>query len=721
MNETLKRIYAGFLGMNIGIRLGAPVEPAPWDFAMIERYYGDIRGYVKRYRNFAADDDVNGPVYFLRSLLDNGVHEPLTSQAVAESWLNYARDGIGMFWWGGDGVSCEHTSYCNLKRGIPAPQSGSIAQNGVVMAEQIGGQIFIDTWGLICPGDPRRAAELASIAASVSHDGNGIYGGAFIAACIAAAFTTETVDKILDAGLAEIPGECTYARVVQAVRTFHQEHPEDFRLCMRYLIDHWGYDRYPGACHIIPNAGVCVLALLYGGGDFARTVEIATMCGWDTDCNAGSVGTIAGVFCGLEDIPAHYRAPIGDFIVLSGISGYLNNLDAATYAKFLYQLSRVHRGLPRDPQVTLPRGGEQLFDFRLPGSTHGLRLSSETRFMWHSGEEGLELIIDRVLPADHCDVYYKPFYRRSDFDDERYKPVFSPTVYSGQTLRCRFTPHFFIPGRIFVRPYVRTAMRDERYDGGAVLLEEGKPVELVFRLPDTGGDYISEVGFHIEAAPETESRVFARLKMESFAVTGKGDYRISTALCAEEFLQQTPFSQNHGRWYTEGGCLLCETEEPAQAYTGNYYAADVVITSDVAAETGSCLMARAAGARRYLAAGFLSEGKLGLRLHDTGRTEEFPADFPWQRGRDYRLTLEVLGDTARLLADGQEVLCRTLSLPPNGMVGFAQECAGAGRFRDLAVQESGSYPDLIPESSSCSRGDAAENINQHIMLGGTKQ
>lgn len=693
MNDILERIYAGFLGMNVGIRLGAPVEPAPWTFERIAEFYGDIRGYVRPYRNFGADDDVNGPVYFLRSLLDNGIHNELTPQAVAESWLNYARNGIGMYWWGGDGVSCEHTAYCNLKRGIPAPRSGSAEQNGIILAEQIGGQIFIDTWGLICPGDPHKAAQMAAVASSVSHDGNGIYGGAFIAACIAAAFTASSMDEILDAGLKEIPADCTYAKLVRAVRDFHREHPEDFRECMEYLLANWGYDRYGGNCHIIPNAGVCILALLYGD-TFARTVEIATMCGWDTDCNAGNVGTIAGVFYGLDSIPAHYREPINDFIVLSGVSGYLNNLDVPTYAKFLYQLSRGFHGLPEDTQVRLPRGGELLFDFALPGSTHGLRLSNRTRFFFHS-DGGLHLLLDRLMPADQCDVFYKPYYRREDFDDERYKPVFSPTVYSGQVMRCRFTPRFFIPGDILVRPYIRTAMRGERQEGSPLLLKEGEPVELVFRIPDTGGDYVAEVGFHIEPAPETTARVFAILDMDFFTIEGKGNYLVSTNLCAEEFLQQTPFSHNDGKWSHEGGCLVCVTDIPAQSFTGNYYATDVAISSDITASTGSCLMARAQGVRRYLAAGFTAPDKLGLRVHKEGRTEEITADFPWQPGRDYHLELTVQGKCVSLAADGVAVLEAELDIPAYGMVGFAQECGGTGRFRDLHVRENGPWANLI--------------------------
>ncbi|MBQ8238540.1 MAG: ADP-ribosylglycohydrolase family protein [Oscillospiraceae bacterium] len=704
MATMLERIYAGFLGMNAGIRLGAPVEPAAWDFDRIAQFYGEIRGYVRDYKNFAADDDVNGPVYFLRGLLDNGIREELTPQAVGEAWLNYARDGIGLYWWGGEGVSTEHTAYLNLKKGIPAPRSGSIEQNGIVLAEQIGGQIFIDTWGLINLGDPHRAAQMAAAAASVSHDGNGLYGAAFMAACIAAAYTAGSVDEILDAGLAEIPADSTYAAVVGAVRAFHAAHPGDWRSCMRMLISQWGYDKYTGVCHIIPNAGVCILSMVYGGGDFARTIEIASMCGWDTDCNAGNVGTILGVYCGLEGIADHYRKPMNDFIALSGVSGCLNNLDVPTYCKFLYQLYRLTHGMEEDPGVRLPRGGEQLFDFSLPGSTHGLRLSNHLRFMTHTDESGLKLIVDRVLPADNCDIYYKPFYRRHDFDDERYKPVFSPTVYSGQTLRLRLVPHVYpdgqriSDGQLFLRPYIRTAVREERYEGAVQWLESEKEVEVSFRIPDTGGDCVAEVGFHVEASANTTVRLFAMLELKEMTITGKPSYRIATALCREEFLQQTPFSLNHGAWRTDSGALLCSTAEPAQAFTGNYYATDVALTAQVTAAPGTCVMARAAGTRRYLAAGFLAEGKVGLRVHEAGAVTDYTADFPWEAGRGYETSLVVRGSEATLILDGEPILTAQIpNLASSGMVGFSQECPGSGRWRDLFVRESGPYSSLIPQ------------------------
>ena len=53
----------------------------------------------------------------------------------------------------GYGVSTEHTAYQNLVEGVPPERSGSAELNGEVLANQIGGQIFSDCWGLACPGE----------------------------------------------------------------------------------------------------------------------------------------------------------------------------------------------------------------------------------------------------------------------------------------------------------------------------------------------------------------------------------------------------------------------------------------------------------------------------------------------------------------------------------------------------------------------------------------
>ena len=242
--EYLEKVYGGLLGKCIGVRLGAPVEPTIWTYERIRKTYGDITGYIKDYKNFAADDDVNGPLFFIRALLD--YPGPVTAEKVGKTWLNYTREGIGFYWWGGYGRSTEHTAYLNLKSGLKAPESGSAKVNGSTVAEQIGGQIFIDSWGWVFPDNPDEAARHAEMAASVGHDGNGIYGGVFIAVCVSLAFSMKDPAAIIEKALTYIPGDSEYARVITAVRDFYTEQPEDWRAARDFLDENFGYDKYPG-------------------------------------------------------------------------------------------------------------------------------------------------------------------------------------------------------------------------------------------------------------------------------------------------------------------------------------------------------------------------------------------------------------------------------------------------------------------------------------------
>ena len=117
MSERLNRCYAGWLGKLAGIRMGAPVEG--WEYAKIKETYGELNGYIGDLSHFRADDDSNGPLIFIRAMNDFSI-DP-TSEEIGKTWLNYTSWQHGMFWWGGYGVSTEHTAYMNLAAGIPAP------------------------------------------------------------------------------------------------------------------------------------------------------------------------------------------------------------------------------------------------------------------------------------------------------------------------------------------------------------------------------------------------------------------------------------------------------------------------------------------------------------------------------------------------------------------------------------------------------------------------
>ena len=172
-NDYLERVYAGVLGKLVGVYLGRPFEG--WTYQKIMKELGPIEYYVHDRLNqplVVTDDDVAGTFTFIRALEDYGISPDLTAEDIGKAWLNYIVEERSILWWGGNGNSTEHTAWLNLKKGVPAPASGSIATNGSTVAEQIGAQIFIDGWGMVSPGDPEMAADLAKKAGSVSCNWN---------------------------------------------------------------------------------------------------------------------------------------------------------------------------------------------------------------------------------------------------------------------------------------------------------------------------------------------------------------------------------------------------------------------------------------------------------------------------------------------------------------------------------------------------------------------
>ena len=699
--KTLEKLYAGLIGMDAGMRLGAPVENPFWTYERLQSYYGDIRGYLREQRYYTADDDVNGPLIFVRALADNAMPETLTSEAVGETWLNYTRRGMGMFWWGGEDASTEHRAYMNLRRGVKAPRSGSIGENGKTAAEQIGGQIFADAWGLICPGDPARASALAAAAASVSHDGSGVDGARFMAACIAAAYTASSLDEVLDTGLRFLPEKSDYRRVVETVRAYHRAHSAeaDFRACRAMIAREFREEAYPGGYHIVPNAGICILAMLYGKGDLGRSIEISVMCGYDTDCNASNIGTILGVLGGLDGVPERYRRPINDLVTLSSVSGYLNLVDLSDKAKELGALScRMYGGaLPNG--VVCPKPGELRLDFPFPGSTHGLELSDKAEHTLrivsgkaHSGMYCAELMTDGKC-AGPVDLSFKAMLTRPDLHEERYDPVFAAKVSPGQRVSVWMRSEQIAPAAVTVTPFVRRTMTGERVCMPAAVLPEGEWTEIAFTVPDLGGDAVHDVGWTIAVQPDVAPWVMGRVYVDEITVTGAMDYAVDFSLQCEEFSQLTPFSFNDCAGKREADAMRLTAEalpymSGAQAYTGNYYLRDTAVAASVTVESGGSglVLLHGQGTRRYYALGFSAPDECAALRYEDGTVIKLAAvPFAWQPGREYALRAEAKGDTLTLSVDGTPVLEAHDGRYSYGMPGLGFTGAGTALWRNLHI------------------------------------
>ena len=663
-NGILCRIYSGWLGKMIGVRLGAPVEM--WTRERIEEKYHGQHGYLLDYDDFAADDDTNGPVFFIRSLTDSGKPwQELTSEDVGRAWLQYSSWGHGMFWWGGYGISSENTAYDNLRAGLMPPVCSSAGMIGKTLSEQIGGQIFIDAWGLICPGDPSKAATLAKQAAHVAHDGEAVYGGMFVAACIAAAFTAKNVEEMIEAGLRQIPSDSGYARCVRQVMDWSRETDDPWE-CFAKIREHFWSDKYLGACHIIPNIAIMTLALCYGEGDFSKTIELCNRCGFDTDCNVGNVGTMMGVLCGLDALK-DWRGPINDFFVCSGAIGSLNIRDAAEFTAELGRLA-VQTGsfIPTAEEKAVLECPAR-WNFLLPGSTQDVRIERGGQISRDAVWTTEGLMID---PGEGtCRAFVRTYVVPDDLYDNRYDPAFSPLVYPGQTIEVR------AEGKGAVRVYA------EDCGGNRVYGESKKGGTLMLRLPEPECVCWRRIG------AESDTRFL----LKSISWHGVPDYELNAADMRLEkwtrnHVEISQFTNVKGAWRLEYGQLCGAGAQVCRALTGGAdwedYAAETTLTLETADSAG--LLVHVSGAMRGYLIRVDRVGNVKVLREDIEITELGSMQIP----RADQYTLRAAVKDGRILAAVNGITLPEIIDPeplPNGGVGLDVSCPGSASFHRLAV------------------------------------
>lgn len=496
------RVYAGVLGKLIGVYLGRPFEG--WTYQKIMEELGPVEYYVHEEFNrplVITDDDVAGTFTFIRALEDYALPPDLTSEQIGHCWLNYIIDKRTILWWGGNGNSTEHTAWLNLKKGIPAPLSGAIETNGKTIAEQIGAQIFIDSWALVAPGQPELAATLAKKAASVSHDGESVHAAMLWAAMESQAFICQDIDKLLECGLSVIPEDSDIARLVADVRRWRYE-DNDWQVTRQKIEEHYGYHKYPSNCHVIPNHALMIMAILYAPDNFQQAQCIVNTSGWDTDCNAGNVGCLSGIMLGLKGIDEgpDWRGPLADRMLISSADGGFSINNAVRITDYLVGLGHQIAGLPR-PEAK--KAGAQ-YHFSLPGSVQGFRWLNETNAVpvevgneAYEGRQMLSLRYRALAPGRHASVTTQTFTPPEIVDMRSYDLMATPLIYPGQRLQADVIAPASNTASLNVqlcyRVYDENNCLTPCY-GETQQLLPGDTATLSLVIPDCKGQPIGEVG-----------------------------------------------------------------------------------------------------------------------------------------------------------------------------------------------------------------------------------
>jgi hypothetical protein len=295
--ERLQDAVRGcWLGKNIGGTLGAPFEG--------QRTLQNVSFYVQKNLNGNPEpnDDLDLQLAWLALLEYYGVYH-LTHRRLGEYWISAV---IGPW---NEYAVCRW----NCQNGFYPPLSGSVDND--VWKWSNGAWIRSEIWACLFPGSPTRAARAAYADACCDHCGEGIYAEIFTAALQSAAFVESDIMKLIEIGLSLIPAESRIAALVRSAIKFHAEGRSlaDARNAIVKETADLGWFQAPG------NLAFAILGLLYGEGDFGKTLAFAVNCGDDADCTAGFAGAVIGIILGKSGIPKKWTDPVGDAIVTCSI------------------------------------------------------------------------------------------------------------------------------------------------------------------------------------------------------------------------------------------------------------------------------------------------------------------------------------------------------------------------------------------------------------------
>lgn len=305
--ELMKdKIGGGWAGKMIGVTYGAPTE-----FKAQGKIFEDPISWVPSdVKGAIWQDDIYVQLTFLMAMDQYGVNAP--AKKLQEL---FAKAGYKLW-------HANVQARKNYFDSIFPPQSGHPDFN--LHADDIDFQIEADYIGFMCPGMPRTATSIADRVGHIMNYGDGVYGGIFVAALYSEAFFENNIPRIIEKALLSIPGESDYAKIVKDVVLLHRYYPDDWRAAWSELQGKWGSVQICGAgtkfnIDAKLNGAYIVMGLLYGDGDPAKTLEITTRCGQDSDCNPSNAMAVLGVIKGFSGLPAAHQEAvkaIGDSLIL---------------------------------------------------------------------------------------------------------------------------------------------------------------------------------------------------------------------------------------------------------------------------------------------------------------------------------------------------------------------------------------------------------------------
>ncbi len=303
ISEMQDKIAGAWIGQMIGNIYGLPHENKYVNAPGAENWpYGYSKNLVKlkQYNGAFSDDDTDVEYMYLLAMEKYGF-EP-TYEQIRETWMYHIRDRVWL---------ANRATLGLMHYGFTPPFTGDSDINPHWF--QIDPQLINEIWAYTAPGMVKYAAQKSDWAARITSDGWGTEPTVHYGAMYAAAFFEKDINKLINIGLKELPANGRYAQTVRDMIALHKKYPNKWQNAWQEMADKY-YINEPDLTKTIWNAnlnGACgILALLYGNGDFQRTLDLSCAMGFDADNQAATVAGLLGVMYGFKALPKELYLPI---------------------------------------------------------------------------------------------------------------------------------------------------------------------------------------------------------------------------------------------------------------------------------------------------------------------------------------------------------------------------------------------------------------------------
>ena len=344
-DEHFNRIYGGLLGKCTGCLLGKPIEG--WKRKEIHDFLDKTKNTpLKRFLHEGLTEDQINKYQLLGTLgkkfipgeyddkmpEDDDINYILTAhRLIQQHGVTFTSDNVALVWLDSLPINrtytAERIAYRNLAQGIDPPLSANYCNP---YREWVGALIRADYFGYVSPGNPMQAAKMAWTDARISHVKNGIYGAIWVAGILSLLPYHALDAQLITLALELTPKQSRFSEAISYVIDCYKMNMPYYDV-INYIHTIYNERKIHHWCHVIPNAMIIASILLWQASDFNTAIMETLKCGFDTDSNAATVGSILGYHFGEKKLPCYWKNHFKDTIH-SSVAGF-NKISIINLAK----------------------------------------------------------------------------------------------------------------------------------------------------------------------------------------------------------------------------------------------------------------------------------------------------------------------------------------------------------------------------------------------------